>query len=236
MAVERAPLIVADVFEERNEIAERLRQLGAHVETAALRSGDYVVNSDTLVERKTVSDLHASLVQGRFWSQVGGVREACRYPYLLVEGGDLDEGPVSLAAIRGVCLAAIRLGVRLLRTTDARDSALWLYRLASRTGPSRRPRPAYSQSRQACDVEDAAEAMLAAVPGISTSSARALLRRFGSVAAVVGASPTELMTVRGIGRKRAHLLAEVTRASVVDASPHAASRSQPCCERPGRAT
>lgn len=61
---------------------------------------------------------------------------------------------------------------------------------------------------------DAAEAMLAAVPGISTASARTLLQHFGTVAAVVGASPPELMTVPGIGRKRAQSLVAITGAPV----------------------
>jgi ERCC4-type nuclease len=50
--------------------------------------------------------------------------------------------------------------------------------------------------------------LLAAVPGVSTASARALLDRFGSVAAVVAAGPDEWLTVPGIGPDRARALAE----------------------------
>jgi len=46
------------------------------------------------------------------------------------------------------------------------------------------------------------------VPGISTTSARALLERFGSVAAVVTADPAEWLTVPGIGPERARALEE----------------------------
>jgi len=53
-----------------------------------------------------------------------------------------------------------------------------------------------------------AEALLASVPGISTTGARALLERFGTVAAVVAASPEEWLAVPGIGRERARALAE----------------------------
>lgn len=50
--------------------------------------------------------------------------------------------------------------------------------------------------------------MLAAVPGISTTLARALLERFGSVAGVVAADPVEWLSVPGIGPERAHALEE----------------------------
>jgi ERCC4-type nuclease len=61
--------------------------------------------------------VNAAVLKGRFWPQLGKLRAACAFPYLLVEGSDIA-----------------------------------------------RFRP---------------------VKGISTSSARALLKRFGSIAAVV---------------------------------------------------
>jgi ERCC4-type nuclease len=50
--------------------------------------------------------------------------------------------------------------------------------------------------------------LLAAVPGISTTSARALLERFGSVADVVAAGPDEWLAVPGIGPERVRALQE----------------------------
>jgi DNA excision repair protein ERCC-4 len=109
------------------------------------------------------------------------------------------------AAIRGVCLAAIDQGIALLRSGQPRDSALWLHRLAvrcQRVEPTAN-RPAYSQRPKAHGAAEAAEALLAAAPGISATSARALLAHFGSVAAVLAAEPEEWLAVPGIGRERA---------------------------------
>ena len=198
--------ITADVFEEESGIPAQLAELGASVELRRFEAGDYLVGPETLVERKTVLDLHGSLCVGRFWNQIGGVRKNCRYPFLAVEGKSLDAGPVGRSAIRGVCLSTLRLGVRLLRTEDASDTALWLYHLSVQSQrDGRRDRPVYAQQRQSAEVP---EAMLAAVPGISVASARALLARFGSVAGVVAASPEALEEVPGIGPKRALRLAE----------------------------
>jgi ERCC4-type nuclease len=98
-------------------------------------------------------------------------------------------------------------GIRLIRTEDGRDSAAWLSRLAHRRAERlKRDRPIYSQRRRP-PATDAGEALLAAVPGISTVSVRAVLRHFGTVAAVLAASPQDRQDVPGIGPDRARALA-----------------------------
>jgi len=203
--------IVVDVHERQSGIPDVLAdELGVEVEIAPLPAGDYAVGADTLVERKRMLDLHAAIMKGRLWPQVAKLRAATAFPYLLVEGTDLDRGPLAGAAVRGACLAVIDQGIALLRSGQPRDSALWIHRLAVRCQRVELPpdRPAYAQRPKARAGPDAAEALLAAVPGISTSSARALLARFGSVAAVVAAGPEEWLTVPGIGPDRARALAE----------------------------
>lgn len=159
-----------------------------------------------MVERKTTADLHLSLQRGRLWRQVGALRHVARLPYVLVEGDGLD-GPLEADAIRGACLAIVGQGVPLIRTQDPRDSAAWLHLLAQRTSGSRpgRDRPVYAQRLKPAD-EQVPEAMLAAVPNVSVWTARALLRRFGSVRGVVLAGHEAWLTVPGMGPKRAAAL------------------------------
>ena len=202
--------IIVDIHERQSGIAETLAELGAEVEFASLPAGDYAVGADTLVERKRVLDLHGAVVKGRLWPQLGKLRAACAFPYLLVEGTDIDRGPLHHNAVRGVCLAVIDQGIALLRSGYQRDSALWIHRLAVRCQELEPAgeRPAYAQRPRAKPGDETAEALLASVPGISTTSARALLEHFGSVAAIVNAELAELLTVRGIGPERARALAE----------------------------
>ena len=202
--------IIVDVHERQSGIAETLRELGAEVEIAALPAGDYAVGADTLVERKRVLDLRAAVLKGRLWPQLGKLRGACAFPYLLVEGTDIDRGPLHHNAVRGACLAVIDQGIALLRSGYQRDSALWIHRLAVRcqqVEPAAE-RPAYAQRPRPKPGDETAEAMLAAVPGISTASVRALLERFGSVAGVIAADPEKWLDVPGIGPERARALEE----------------------------
>jgi DNA excision repair protein ERCC-4 len=208
MAAEAIRVLV-DVHEERSGIAALLEELGADVRLVALPAGDYALGAETIVERKRVLDLHGAVRKGHLWAQLAKLRAACAFPYLLVEGADLDRGGLHPNAVRGVCLAAIDQGIALLRTDHQRDSARWLHRLAVRCQREELPadRPAYVP-RVAAPPESVAEAMLAMVPGLSTVGARALLERFGSLAGVLAAPADEWLTVPGIGRERAGALAE----------------------------
>ena len=178
--------IVVDVHERQSGIADTLRELGAEVEITALPAGDYAVAADTLVERKRVLDLHAAVLKGRLWPQLGKLRAACAFPYLLVEGTDIDRGPLHHNAVRGACLAVIDQGIALLRSGYQRDSALWIHRLAVRcqeVEPAA-DRPAYAQRPRPKPGDETAEAMLAAVPGdldhLGSGVARAIRERVRS--------------------------------------------------------
>jgi len=203
--------VVADVHERASGIPAYLDALGLEVEIAALPAGDYALGADTLVERKAVSDLHGSILRSRLWPQLNKLRAACAFPYLLVEGSDLDCGPLHPNSVRGACLAAIDKGVALLRTTGPEDSARWLHRLAVRAqeweaAPDRPPPGGRALPRTAAGPE-AAERLLATIPGVSTTTARKLLLRFGSVAGVAVAGLDELRAVPGIGDGRARAIA-----------------------------
>jgi ERCC4-type nuclease len=127
---QRQPQVVADVHERPSGIPQALENLGLQVRVASLQAGDYAIRHDVLVERKSVLDLHGSIERGRFWPQIGKLRYASAFPFLLIEGEDIDDGPLSPRAIRGACIAVIHRGIRLVRTTDQNDSALWLERIA----------------------------------------------------------------------------------------------------------
>jgi ERCC4-type nuclease len=124
--------ILVDVEEDRSPVPRCLEALGSTIELARLPVGDYVVADDVAVERKTVKDLHASLVSGRLWSQLFALRRAMDRPYLVIEGFNLDGGRVSHRGVRGALLAIVESGVAVLRSSDSSDTALWLHLLARR--------------------------------------------------------------------------------------------------------
>ncbi len=212
-AAARPVNIVADVHEARSGIPEGLAALGASVRAANLRSGDYILSGGTVVERKRVMDLHTAVGNGRFWPQMLKLLDSAAHPYLLVEGTDIDRGPLHPASVRSILLAVMAKGVPVLRSYQQKDSAIWIYRLAvSRQRPRRRhDRPAYAQLPSRKRPVDSGEALLAAVPGVSVALARALLARFESVGALIEAGPDRWSEVPGIGPARVRSLEQALR-------------------------
>lgn len=197
-------VVVVDVFERGSGVPAELLRLGARITVEPLAAGDYRIAGGVLIERKTVADLHGSLGRGRLWAQVGRVRDSAVAPFLLVEGDDLDAGPRHPNAIRGALLAIADLGVAILPSRDATDSARWIHRLALRQA---RKGAKGGPLRERVEMTPPGIAVLTAVPGISDRTARILLERFGSVEGVLSAGPERWAEIAGIGSVRANALA-----------------------------
>jgi ERCC4-type nuclease len=197
------PPIVCDVHEVRSGVPALLAGLGADVEIRALQRGDYLVAVNALVERKTVADFHSSIIKGRFWSQMAKIRVA-RRPYLLLEGSSLFTGAVADETVRGLCLAVVDLGVTIVRTENARDTAAWLIEIAAGGAPVR-DRPVFAQRPQSTENAPAVTA-LAAASGVSIETARSLLEHFETLLAVGQATRDDLRGITGIGAKKAEAI------------------------------
>lgn len=129
----------------------------------------------------------------------------------------------------------------MLWSRDLDDTALWIHRLAlrhaRRTAAASRP-TAMPGTFQQPPLTDPRLGLLAAVPGISTGTARTLLDRFGSIEHLVAAGPDQWATVAGIGTVRAHALATTLLGDTAtrdwDAAPAERGHSEPALNPPRR--
>ena len=201
--------ILVDVEEQRSTVPDCLEAMGVGIEVVRLPVGDYLHAADSAVERKTVADLHRSLVSGRLWSQLFALKRATGRSYFLVEGRNLDAGRVSPRGVRGALLQIAGSGILIVRTANSADTALWLYLMARRDQAMQGGATTHRRGRRPMVISPSG--MLATVPGLSPTLADRLLSRFGSIAAIATAYETELEAVAGIGPVRAASLARLLR-------------------------
>jgi ERCC4-type nuclease len=194
--------IVIDDRESDSGVAEILgARADVEVRIERLPLGDYLVEDFLLVERKTLTDLVASIKDGRLFGQGCRLAGADVWAAVVLEGTgrDLAECGMRREAIQGALITlTLFLGLPLLRSQGPEETArLMLYAahqartVATGALPrrGRRPRGKYRiQSR-----------VLQGLPGIGPERARRLLERFGSLEAVMAAGVDELASVRGIG-------------------------------------
>jgi len=161
-----------------------------------------------LVERKTLSDLVASIKDGRLFRQGCRLATSPLWTVLILEGTgkDLASSGMRREAIQGALMTiTLFLGIPLLRSMNLEETARLMV-LAARQrrrfadGPlprrGRRPRGKYRiQAR-----------VLQGLPGVGPERARRLLDRFGSLEAALTADVEQLASVRGIGKGTAEAI------------------------------
>lgn len=191
--------VLYDHREEASGLPELLAFEGMTLEVAALEVADYVISDRVGIERKAAADFVTSLKDGRLFEQAERLVAAYEIPIILLEGEPSFPRPAVIGAIGGL----VRRRVQLLRVAGIAESAELIIRLAHQEarGGSTPRRAKLARRRRGPD--EIAEDVLASLPGVSLTRARALLEQFGSLEAVVAAEPEELRKTAGIGAKSA---------------------------------
>lgn len=205
--------IIVDHSESRSALLDAVRRSGAFdVQMAHLSTGDYLIENEALIERKSVGDLAASLVDGRLFPQVARLAHSRYRTLLLIEGPPPTSSPdVNPHSIEGalVSIAAMwRLPV--LHALDSEQSLRMLRFLADQVrGPQERVLRRFD--RKPKRLASRRLFLLQGLPGVGPALARRLLGRFGSVERVFAADACELSNVSGIGAKKAALIRDLVR-------------------------
>ncbi|MFH0992564.1 MAG: ERCC4 domain-containing protein [bacterium] len=198
--------IIIDDREANTEVTRVLQEMeGVEVTVQRLSLGDYQIDGKLLVERKTLFDLAASIKDGRLFEQACKLASNPMRSVVILEGTaeDLTHSRMSREAIQGALITiTIILGIPLLRSRDAQESARLLLYAARQMGtiPFRSfqrkgKRPKGKRALQLRLLQD--------LPGIGPERANRLLEAFGSIEAVVTMPADRLAVVNGIGFKTA---------------------------------
>ena len=203
--------IIADDREDPSGVIEALRNHNdVKVSVQRLRLGDYLFDDRLLFERKTLCDFALSLKDGRLFEQAVRLSAAPMHRALILEGRphDLHGSGMQREALQGalVCLNLI-LGIPLLRSADAEESARLMIYAARQLNPITRQRPPrLFKGKRPKGKRKTQLQILQSLPGIGPDTANNLLERFGSIEAVLLADEHALLGVSGIGAKRAKLI------------------------------
>ncbi len=180
-------------------ILQRSFRIECRIQT--LWYGDYSLGGELGIERKSAPDFARSVVDGRLFGQMSGLRRNYPRPLLIVEG--LRHGVTTFGVewpqLRGALLCvSVRFQVPVVHASCAWETAELIVsaiRFSSMArAPARRPgwRPRTAPTDRALYV-------LTGLPGVGPRRARALLSAFGSLEGVLRADEAALSRVAGIG-------------------------------------
>lgn len=189
----------------------------ANVVRAALPLADVRINGNILVERKTVADFEASVIDPdkRLFNQAERLSfEPETLCFIIIEG-DLyrQNGRMTMQQITGAFtyLSSIK-GLSVLQVPDITATAYTLAKIAQHS----RHGLGYNlalRTNKGKAMLSARSYVLEGLPGVNATLAERLLERFGSVAAVMAADAAALCQVDGIGKTIAGRIVEVSQGS-----------------------
>lgn len=204
------PLTLVMDVHEPVEVLDGLQRRGVPVERRKLHPADYVVGA-VGVERKNVRDFFSSLTSKRLFEQVTRLKESYSCPILILEGdaGEFVDGLANPDAFWGALASvAVDAGVPVLPTPTRDGTAAVLARVHARLSREGARSEVRFKPRL---IGPAAELkfVVQGLPGVGDVQSARLLERFGTVRRVFQAAEKDLVRVPGLGKKKAHAIADV---------------------------
>ena len=202
--------IVVDEREKKSGIPDLLKGIGINLEIKTLPVGDYIVAPETVVERKTISDLISSIFDGRLFDQCNRMKEHYQFPILIIEGDineieELTENPfVFYGAISSI---AIDFKIPVIPTPNASHTSKLLISMCSRKDTAKGP--FIKKIRKSNDLQKQQLSMLCSLPGVGEKTAVRMLEKFGTPMNVLNSSIVELSKIDGLSEIRAKNIKKV---------------------------
>jgi DNA excision repair protein ERCC-4 len=202
--------IIVDDREKKSGIPELLKSVGLNVEMKTLPIGDYIVAPETIVERKSIRDLMASVFDGRLFDQCTRLKEHFENPIVLIEGNvdeieEITDNPLIFYGALSTVVLDFKIPV--IPTPSAAHTAKLLVSMCSRKDAPKGPY--MKKIKKSPDLERQQLSSLCSLPGVGEKFAVRMLEKFGTPLKVFTATTAELAKVEGLGEARSKKIKKV---------------------------
>jgi DNA excision repair protein ERCC-4 len=217
--------IVVDERERSSNIPELLKNAGAVIDFTQLKVGDYVVSSETAVERKTVRDLISSIYDGRLFVQCSDLVKHYQKPLLIVQGNiaelaetteDMEDSDIKQHSERmplaydALITVATEFRIPIIHTPSAEQTAQLLVTLVNRSlREGKATGPLLRKIKKENPIHIQQLSVLASLPGVGEKLAVRMLKKFRTPIRALNASAAELATIPGFGLARAERVRKI---------------------------
>ena len=207
-----------DFRERRRCILDELRKCNNQltIEMDTLPTGDYWIGDRIIIERKTLCDFLNSVKTGRIFHQAYRMAQTAKNGLIILEGDKsmVESSFMSRKAVQGVLIhLTVFLGIPVIRSLNIKETASLLVDICSQFQRQELPRPKpvihglpgiriSKKQRQKLFV-------LQNLPGIGAIKGFALLRSFHTIENILNASTSDLIHVKGIGKRLTNRIFEI---------------------------
>ena len=200
--------VFIDDRELKSACARRLFELGAVLKSTRLDVGDYVLSERVCIERKTSADFESSIIDGRLFAQAKDLTASFPSPLIALIGQQFER--VNPKALRGAFISlAVDYKLPMLFFENEEELADFIYAIGEREQLLEPREQKLRFNKRSFSLSDQQQFIVESLPMVGPKNAKALLRHFGSVNAVLNATGKDLQEVEGIGPKRAEEIKKV---------------------------
>jgi len=200
--------IVADHREFPSGIPSLL--LGNKIETILenMVAGDYLINGEILIERKTAEDFIQSITNNRLFPQCEKLKRAMAIHIIIIEGNPYKtDHKISKNAVQGALLSiSVAWQIPILFSKDKTDTIDILIKTGKQMFIDRIPK--LRKGHKPKKPRNQQLYFLQGLPSIGPSLAYRLLLHFGSIAKIMKATKKQLVKVDGIGETKARKIVD----------------------------
>jgi ERCC4-type nuclease len=202
--------IIIDYREKNSLVPAQLKNQGFDIEFQELKIGDYIVN-ETIIERKTVSDFHQSMINRHLFNQIEELKQY-ENKLIIVEGLEHQElyddyklNGINANALRGFILSImLKHKIPLIFSKNTNDTVKFIDVL-SRKKQKEMPLNAVKKT---LNKKEQMQFILESFQGIGPINAKKLLEKFGNLKNIFNASKDELQEILGKKSEIFNLLEE----------------------------
>lgn len=207
--------IVVDERERSSRIPSLLQQAGAVTDFAHLKVGDYVISTETAIERKTINDLLNSIYDGRLLIQCSDLIQHYAKPVIIIEGNILnlvdesssfeDKFSNDRIYLISETLARVALDFRIpmINAPYAEYTSHLLVTMLNKTLEGKNNGPLLKRIKKSNPVQIQQLSILSSLPGVGEILAVRMLKSFITPRRALTASAAELARIPGFGSARA---------------------------------
>ena len=201
--INRTIKIIADYREKNSTIPEILAKKKIDFSSANLIVGDYLINEEIIIERKTKDDFVQSLIDNRLFLQCKKIKKYFTYQLLIIEGNPYTtKHKITRNAIKGALLSVtVSWQIPIFYTKDKNETCETLIQIGKqylqekKLSLGHKPKPKKHYKQQLF--------LLQAIPDVGPTLAIRLLEKFKTIKKIINASEKRLEKVSGIGKNKA---------------------------------
>ncbi len=167
------------------------------------------------MKKKTQTDFLNSIIDKRIITQLIRLKENFDIPLLVIEGSEnmYEMRNFHPNAIRGMMASiAIDFQIPIIFTKNKRDTASLIKIITTRL-----ERPIKNISlltkKKPLTTKEQQEYIISSLPGVGSTLAKSLLKKFKSVEKIINAKREDLMLIDKIGKKKAETIKELLKAN-----------------------